>query len=207
MEKKKIIIVDDRPLLRDAWSMILQNNENWIVTDKVEKNKDALKRIRLKKPNVLFLQVNIPFEDDARFIKLSRRYSPSTKIIAVGLFPEHNHAKKLIAYGAKGYIDTECKAQEILEAVDEVLNGKIYLCHELKNTSKSSKREADRFKKLTKREVQIIQFLRKGYSSKDIAKEISIAPRTVDSHRFKILRKLGVKNTGALIQVVNEFGL
>jgi two-component system, NarL family, invasion response regulator UvrY len=207
MEKKRIIIVDDRPLLRDAWTVILENDGKWVVIDAVPKSKVSIILIQSTKPNLILLEITIPLKGDIKLIKLIRRYSPLTRVIAISLHLNQSYSNQILRAGAKGYINPECKADELLKTVELVSKGRIYVCNELDGTFLKSKPEVNLLGKLTSREVEIIQLLRKGLSSKEIAVKIFITPRTVDAHRYKILRKLHVKNSTALIQMLNEFGI
>jgi DNA-binding NarL/FixJ family response regulator len=207
MEKKKIIIIDDRPLLRDAWTVILEGDRKWIVIDAVPKSKVSIKLIQSTKPNLILLEINIPLEDDIKLIKLVRRYSPVTRVIAISLHLDQSYSNQIIRAGAKGYISPECKADELLKTVELVSKGRTYVCDEPNTAFLKTKPEINLLGKLTSREVEIIQLLRKGLSSKEIAGRILVTPRTVDAHRYKILRKLHVKNSSALIQMLNEFGI
>jgi DNA-binding NarL/FixJ family response regulator len=206
MEKKRIIIIDDRPLFQDALKLILQTNKNWIVSKCIPKDSETIKIIRSEKPDVALLRLSFPIEQDSHSIKQIRRYSPKTKIVVVSLSLQQSVANKIFRAGAKAYISPECKAEEFLIAMKTVLNGSTYLCNQVHGNHKA-KPNSSKFERLTKREIQIIKLLRKGYSSKEIAKETSVAPRTIDNHRYKILKKLHVKNTSALIEVINEYGL
>jgi DNA-binding NarL/FixJ family response regulator len=208
MSKKKIMIIDDHPLLRDAWEIILESGQEYDVTDKIGKSPEVVDLIKKKRPAVVLLDTSIAIEKDSLLIRNARKYSPLTRIIVVSVQPSQHHARKLLKAGATGFITRNCHADEILRAVETVLRGKTYVCKNLEiNESEIIKERADLIQKLTKRELQIIEYLRKGLSSREISNHLSIAIKTVQAHRHNILKKLHVKNTNALIQFINASGL
>ena len=206
MEKKRIIIIDDHPLLRDAWSIILQ--EKYFVTDKIGKGEDLNDLVRERKPDIVLLDISTARLKEYTLIKLIRKLSPRTRVIAVSLHLGKNSALKLLRLGAKGFIGRSCPAKEFLTAIDTVLKGETYVCKEIKEKEgfESAFRKEPEIERLTEREMQIIQFLKEGFTSKEIAEKISITAKTVQAHRQKIMKKLHVKNSNALIHLVNAHG-
>ena len=209
MKRKSIIIIDDRPLLRDAWSIVLESTNKYVVTGKFSKSKELTHLLRESKPDIVILDIGVKQLQDFPIIKIIRKFSPATKIIAISLQLDQVYTKRLLNAGAKGFIDKDCPAEELIEAVDTVLKGGTYVCNGLMPHTERNYSEFDegRMRKLSKRELEIIQHVRRGLSSKEIAEKIAIAPRTVDTHRRNILRKLNLKNTTALMQFVHSHGL
>jgi two-component system invasion response regulator UvrY len=207
--KKKIIIIDDRPLLRHAWSIILESSNKYLVVGKLPKTAELAEILREKKPDVVILDISIKQLHGFPIIKVIRKFSPLSRIIGISLQLEHVYARKLLRAGAKGFVDKDCPAEELLEAVETVLKGKIYVCKDFKlgGEIKTVAHDSETFRRLSKRELEIIQLVRRGLSSREIGSEISIAPKTVDTHRRNILKKLHLKNSTALIQFVHAHGI
>jgi two-component system invasion response regulator UvrY len=113
--------------------------------------------------------------------------------------------------GARGYVTKSSSHQEILEAVDEVMKGNTYVCHEIKDTLSNQvwgeEHGGSDVKNLSLREIEIIKLIKKGLSSKEIAATLYIAVRTVEVHRYNILKKLSLKNTASLITFINNSDL
>ena len=209
MQKKKIVIIDDHPLLSDAWSIILESTQKYVVTAKLNKSAQIIDTLREKKPDVVILDIGIRQLYSFPIITLIRKYSPGTRIIGVSVQLEKNYARKVLRAGASGFLNKECHARELLEAVETVLKGKTYLCEELRNDieNTSSNDPRNKRKRLTHRELEIIEFVRQGLSSKEIGEKLSIAPRTIDTHRRNILKKLSLKNSTELMQFVQTHGI
>jgi two-component system invasion response regulator UvrY len=110
--------------------------------------------------------------------------------------------------GATGYITKSSSLEEMTQAIVEVYNGGKYICQDIKDTlSKQAIMDKDEPRGLdgiSKRELDIISFLKKGYSSKEIAQSINLSVKTVEVHRYNILKKLGLPNVASLINYVNN---
>jgi DNA-binding NarL/FixJ family response regulator len=113
--------------------------------------------------------------------------------------------------GAKGYVTKNSTAEELVIAIEEVLKGNTYTCREIKdillNISMSEEKTEHKVSTLTTREMEIIEYLKAGLSSKEIGDKLFITAKTVEVHRHNLLKKLGVKNSVALIEYANKHGL
>ena len=209
MQKKKIVIIDDHPLLRDAWSIILESTQKYAIAKKLNKSAEIIDTLREKKPDLVILDIGISQLYSFPIIKMIRKYSPGTKIIGVSVQLEKNYARKVLRAGASGFLNIECRAEELLEAVETVLKGKTYLCEQFRNDiqTSSSNDVQNKRKGLTHRELEIVQFVSQGLSSKEIGEKLSIAPRTIDTHRRNILKKLHLRNSTELMQFVHTHGI
>jgi two-component system, NarL family, invasion response regulator UvrY len=117
------------------------------------------------------------------------------------------YAKKMIYLGARGYLTKNSSVDEILGAIHTIINGEIYVCKEILSISADFPGEKDLKKPninlLSEREVKVLQYVKRGLSSKEISAELNISFRTVEVHRHKILKKLNLKNTPSLINYLN----
>ncbi len=109
------------------------------------------------------------------------------------------YAKKMLRLGAKGYVTKNSPRQEMLEAISEVSNNRVYVCQEVKNILSEQMLNGDQanpdINNLSDREMQIVRALKEGLSSKEIASELNISLKTVEVHRHNILKKLKLKPT------------
>jgi DNA-binding NarL/FixJ family response regulator len=153
------------------------------------------------------LDINLPQGSGLDAVPLIRKFSPGSKIIAVSMHSQPAYAKKMLQLGAKGYVTKNSSPQEMLTAIDDVMNNKTYICLEIKNNLSEQFLQNDfrpqHVNSLSLREIEVVKLLKEGRSSKEIASLLEITPRTVEVHRYNILRKLGLKNTAALISFIN----
>ncbi len=208
MKKISIMIVDDHTLIRETWSFLLGKNENFDVVAECGDGERAIELARDKRPDVVLLDINMAPMSGFDVLKQIRKFSPGSKIIGVSMHSQPAYAKKMLRLGAKGYVTKNSPRQEMLEAITEVSNNRIYVCQEVKNILSDQLLNSDQvnpdINNLSDREMQIVRALKEGMSSKEIAAELSISLKTVEVHRHNILKKLKLKNTVSLINFINS---
>jgi two-component system invasion response regulator UvrY len=211
MGKITVLIVDDHTLIRETWSFLLGRNENFEVIAEVGDGQKAIDIARDKRPNIVLLDINMTPLNGFDVLKMIRKQSPGSKVIAVSMHSQPAYAKKMLRMGAKGYVTKNSPRQEMLDAIMDVNNGNTYICQEVKNIlSDQMLSEEDTtagLNQLSEREIEVINQIRDGLSSKEIADRLAISIKTVEVHRHNILKKLKVKNTASLINYINSSGL
>ena len=208
MKKISIMIVDDHTLIRETWSFLLGKNENFDVVAECGDGERAIELARDKRPDVVLLDINMAPMSGFDVLKMIRKYSPGSKIIGVSMHSQPAYAKKMLRLGAKGYVTKNSPRQEMLEAISEVSNNRVYVCQEVKNILSDQLLNGDQvnpdINNLSDREMQIVRALKEGLSSKEIASDLNISLKTVEVHRHNILKKLKLKNTVSLINFINS---
>ncbi|MFM7839799.1 MAG: response regulator [Chitinophagaceae bacterium] len=213
VEKTSVVIIDDHKLIAEAWKSMLELQDRYQVVGVYHHPEEGAEAVKQKRPQVLLVDINMQPLSGIEVTKLVRKFSPGTKVIAVSLLTQPAIVKKIIKAGATGYLTKSSDKKELYEAIDQVLAGQLYICGEVKNIMAQINlaTETDESKpdlnKLSDRELDIVRLLKKGQSSKEIATELSLSVRTVDAHRYNILKKLNLKNATALVNLVNEEGI
>ncbi|WP_276480757.1 response regulator [Paraflavitalea pollutisoli] len=211
MSRITIMIVDDHTLIRETWSFLLSRNESFEVIAEVGDGQQAIELARDKRPNIILLDINMAPLNGFDILKMIRKLSPGSKVIAVSMHSQPSYAKKMLRLGARGYVTKNSPRQEMLDAINEVFSGQIYICQEVKNIISVQMLGDDEntpgLNQLSEREIEVINLIRDGLSSKEIATKLNIAIKTVEVHRHNILKKLKVKNTASLINYINASGL
>ena len=211
MNKITVMIVDDHTLMRETWEHILNTSGKYQVIGSIGNGEVAIEAIKTQRPNVVLLDINSPPIDGFEILKMTRKFSPGTRVIGVSMHSQPAYAKKMLRNGAKGYVTKNSKSKELLEAIEEVLAGRTYLCKEVKDIMATQfideETQSPGVNQLSERELEVIQFIREGFSSKEIGSKMNITPKTVEVHRHNILRKLNVKNAASLVQYLNQLGL
>ena len=211
MGKITVMIVDDHTLIRETWSFLLGRNENYEVVAEVGDGQRAIDLARDKRPNIVLLDINMAPLNGFDVLKMIRKLSPGSKVIAVSMHSQPAYAKKMLRLGAKGYVTKNSPRQEMLDAINEVYSGNMYICQEVKNILSDQmlgeEDPATGLNQLSEREIEVINNIRDGLSSKEIADRLGISIKTVEVHRHNILKKLKVKNTASLINYINSTGL
>lgn len=211
MKKISVVVVDDHKLIREMWARIFYgSNEIEIVGDCGEFD-PAVEMIKLKRPDIVLLDINLQQASGMDAVPLIRKFSPGTRIIAVSMHNQLVYAKKMLQLGAKGYVTKNSSHLEIFKAIEEVMKGKVYLCSEITAILSEQLTEKEPgemgLQQLSLREIDVIKFIKEGLSSKEIAGKLALSIRTVEVHRHNILKKLKLNNTAALINYINTTDL
>jgi two-component system, NarL family, invasion response regulator UvrY len=211
MSKITVLIVDDHTLIRETWSYLLSRKEEFEVIAEVGDGQKAIDLARDKRPNVVLLDINMSPINGFDILRMIRKLSPGSKVIAISMHSQPSYAKKMLRMGARGYVTKNSPSQELLDAIKEVMEGNIYICQEVKNIISVKMLEGDEgsygLNQLSERQIEVINLIRDGLSSKEIGVRLNIAGKTVEVHRHNILKKLKVKNAAALINFINASDL
>ncbi len=137
-----------------------------------------------------------------------KKVSPNTKVIGVSMHSQTAYAKKMLQIGAKGYVTKNSSKEEMIKAILEVNEGSKYICDEIKNNISElvleENKDVPNVNALTEREIQIINLIKEGQSSKEIASSLNISLKTVEVHRHNVLKKLKLKNSASLVNFINQ---
>jgi DNA-binding NarL/FixJ family response regulator len=211
MEQISIVLVDDHKLIRDSWSFILNSDPRFTVIGETNTGDEALGLVKNLRPDIVLMDVNMAPVNGFEATRQIIRYSPATKVIAVSMHSMPAYAKRMMQLGAMGYVTKNSSKDEMIRAIIEVSNGKKYICEEVKNILAQKELEEEftqsDMNSLSRREIDIIQLIKEGLSSKEIALQLDISFKTVEVHRYNILKKLKIKNTAALVNFMNVNGI
>lgn len=207
MEKIKILIADDHTLVRETWSFILNTDERFQVTAECGSGEEAVELAKQLRPDIVIMDINLPGMNGIEATQLIRKYSPLTKILGVSLHTQPTYARKMIQKGAMGYVTKNSSRDEMFKAIVEIQAGRKYICNEIKNILSEQVINGEEhigLNALSQREIEIITYIKKGFSSKEIAESLAISVKTVEVHRYNILKKLSLKNSAALVNFINN---
>ncbi len=211
MSKITILLVDDHKLIRDSWSFILNSDSRFQVIGETSIADEAVEIARTKKPDIVLMDINMTPVNGFEATKLVRKYSPGSKIIGISMHSMPAYARRMLQIGAMGYVTKNSSKDELINSIVEVYGGKKYICEEVKNILAQQELEEDGgtpdMNVLSRRELDIVQLIKEGLSSKEIAQRLDISLKTVEVHRYNILKKLSLKNTAALVNFINVHGL
>ena len=207
MNKIRILIADDHKLIRETWTYILDSDPRFQVIAECGDAEEAVELAKVKHPDIVLMDINMaPFSGLEATQKI-RKISPASRIIGVSMHSQPAYAKKMLQMGARGYVTKNSSKEEMIQAILEVYQGNKYICDEIKNIISDQlldeKENSPNINTLTEREMQIINLIKEGLSSKEIAGNLSISLKTVEVHRHNILKKLKLKNSASLVNFIN----
>ena len=204
MSKIQILITDSYKLNRENLSYVLNADSRFQVMAECAVTEEAVELAKSSNPDIILITINDPFISVLEATRQLRSLSPSTGIIGISANPQPGFAKKIMQRGLKGVVTKNSSKDEIINAILEVSRGNKYICAEVKKIAGeqhfSDEANPDT---LTTREIEIISFIKAGMSSKMIAARLSVSLRTVQAHRYNILKKLKLKNAASLVNFIN----
>lgn len=210
MKKIKIFLVDDHKMMIDMWSALLNADANFEVVGSAMNAESAFELISETIPQVIIMDITLPGMSGIELTKLVKEKFPSIKVLGVSMHTNILLIKQMLINGAIGYVSKTSSFEEMSQAILAVQQGQRFICKDVKDYITNqviNEEEGDpafKVNQLTKREVEIVNMIKEGYSSKEIAEKLFISKRTVEVHRYNIFRKLEVSNITSLIKVTNK---
>ena len=212
MNKISILLVDDHKLIRESWSFILNSDERFEVIGETSNAEEAVEIAIDKKPRIVLMDINMTPVNGFDATKMVLEHSPQSRIIGISMHSMPAYARRMLQMGAMGYVTKNSSKDELVTSIMEVDSGRKYVCDEVKNILAQQELVDDGgvqpdMNALSRRELDIVNLIKEGLSSKKIAEELDISLKTVEVHRYNILKKLNLKNTAALVNFINVHGL
>jgi DNA-binding NarL/FixJ family response regulator len=199
----KIIIADDHEIVRSGVKFTIASQENFYIEDEASSFSELIDLLSKKSYDFLILDLNLGDKNGIPSIREISNQFNELPILVLSMFPEDPYALQSIHAGASGYLNKKMVSEELLLAINSIIEGKTYInqAHmetlpygtDLDKTHKSS------VKSLSKREFEVYSLIASGITSKEIAEKLALSPKTISTFRTRILKKLSLSNTSQLI--------
>ena len=201
MEKIKIAIIDDHSIFREGIMLVLNQIEDFQVDFDTDNGFQFLDYLSNNTPDVVLMDVNMPVIGGVETTKKALQINPNLKIIALTMFSDLTHYTHMIEAGALGFVIKNASKDELYTAIKTVENGGNYFSQEILQKLALQSISKNNFNKeqLTQREMEIIQLICQGKTTGEIAAELFISVKTVESHRANTYKKANVRNLAELI--------
>ena len=205
----RIGIVDDHALFREGFRTMLAAIPDMQVVAEASNSEEAIRAIRGSRPEVVVLDVMLPGMDGIHLARELLREDPGRRVLALTMLTDDAHVTDAFKSGVLGYATKRQPAAEVVEAIRRVARGERYLAPELAEGGEAPGFQAlpGELQSLTGREREIFQLCVTGMVSREIARQLQISPRTVETHRARILRKLGARSAVDLVRLAARWGL
>ncbi|MEO9872246.1 response regulator [Ekhidna sp.] len=198
--KMKIFLTDDHAILLGGLVKILSSEDVFEVIGTAGSVQETLDSLTRKSPDLLITDYNLPDDDGLTLVRRVKQKYPSVKIIVLSMHDEAHLIKEILKEGVDGYILKKDSHEELINAVRAVKNGKVYLSSDVNTMLMRGLNGTGEQKLLTDREREILKLISKEYTNKQMAEELFISERTVETHRKNIFRKTGTNNLVGLIK-------
>lgn len=203
---KSIVIVDDHPFLREGMVHLIGSQPDLALAGQAGNPAEALSVLALGRPDLVMADISMPGRSGFDFIKDLLAQYPDQKILVVSAHDENLYAERALRSGARGYVMKDAGVAPLLAAIRTVLQGGIYVSPAVstilleKMTSESRRPSESPIARLTDREFEIFQLVGQGKSTRDIAEQLHLSGKTVDTHRANIKAKLELRDATALVR-------
>lgn len=207
----KIAITDDHVLVLKGIKAMLKDTMEVEVVGTYETARQTLENIASDNPDILLLDINLPDVDGIELCKTLLKRHHELKILALTNFEEISFVKKMLSYGASGYLLKNTQKAELIEALKTVLGGGQYLQKKIEKKLMShalGQRRTDNFiPNLTRREQEVLEAISEELTTQEISEKLFISVKTVETHRMNLMSKLGARNSVGLIKTALKKGL
>ncbi|MBI5666269.1 MAG: response regulator transcription factor [Nitrospirae bacterium] len=211
--KTRILLVDDHKILRDGICSLVKGYDDMEVVGEAADGRTAIRLVQELSPDVVIMDISMP---DLNGIDATRKIiadHPNVKIIALSMHYDKQFVSEIFKAGASGYLIKDSAFDELEHAVRIVMDGKTYInpqiaslvVESLVNQTTPSNRKA--FSLLTEREREVLQLISEGKSTKQIATDLHVSAKTVESHRRQVMGKLNIRNVAELTKYAIREGL
>jgi DNA-binding NarL/FixJ family response regulator len=205
--KLRILVADDHELVRRGIQGLLRVRRGWTVVGEATSGREAVEKARKLKPDVAIVDISMPELDGLQATRQIREAAPSTKVVILTMHESDQMVRRVLDAGARGYVLKSDLAAHLVKAVKDVSAGKLFLTPRVSDivlkgflkTRESTDPTEHSQAQPSAREVEIIRLLAEGKVNKEIATELGITTRTVETHRAKIMLKLGLHSLTELI--------
>jgi len=203
--KHTIFLVDDHPLMRQGLTQLINAERDLVVCGEAEDAPRALQGISNKKPDLIIVDISLQGNNGIELTKSIKALYKDLRIMVLSMHDEHIYAQRVLRAGANAYVMKQEPPDRVIEAIRKALKGDIYvsekvgaqILHQIVSGQKTSESPIDR---LSDRELEVVQLIGEGKTTREIAASLNVSVKTIESHRANIREKLNLKNAPALVQ-------
>lgn len=205
----RVLMVDDHAMVREGLAALVSADPHIEVVGQCGDGLKVMKMARELRPDVVVLDIGLPGLNGLDLCRELTRKLPATITLILTMHDDDEFVARALDYGASGYLLKEAAADQLREAIHCVMAGQLYLQPGLSRgvLEKIGRRRGDRYDRLTPRERQVFQMIAEGKTTRQIAERFGTAMKTVDTHRTRLMRKLGLHNVNALVKYALKRGV
>jgi DNA-binding NarL/FixJ family response regulator len=204
--KKRILVVDDHPIVRQGLALLINREPDLVVCGEAEEASGAMHVLASARPDVLILDISLNGPDGLDLLKNIRTTHPSLPVLILSMHDESIYAERALRAGANGYIMKQEATEKVLDALRRILSGEIYVSDGIANkmlkhyiTGSGTLRNSS-IADLSDRELEVFRLIGEGHGTRQIAEELHLSIKTVESYQAHIKEKLSLRSARELMQ-------
>jgi DNA-binding NarL/FixJ family response regulator len=211
MKKIKVFLADDHTVVREGLKRLIDGEPDMEVSGEAGDGAEAVKKITSTKPDIVVMDVSMPTLGGAAATRQLKEHSPDIKVIALTVHEDRAYLQELLAAGASGYVLKRAASDELIRAIRSIAGGGVYvdqrLVGNLINSMIQPRFEAlEPIDQLSERELSVLQLIASGYTNKEIAGQLEVSVKTVETYKSRSMEKLGLQSRVDIVRLANEQG-
>jgi DNA-binding NarL/FixJ family response regulator len=208
MSNITVLLVDDHTIVRQGLRALLLSQGDISIIAEAQTGREAVELASQHNPRIVIMDLAMPRLNGAEATRQILKTVPSAKVIVLSTYGDDEHVQQALSAGAAAYLLKQTAAEDVVQAIREVLNGNAYFspaiakrlreqtCHERVEGQQQPRADVE----LTQREAEVLQLIAEGYANKQIAAELNLSVKTVEKHRQQVMQKLGIHNIAGLVR-------
>jgi DNA-binding NarL/FixJ family response regulator len=200
----RLALVDDHTLVRDGIKALLSVIPTVTVVGEAENGADAMEMVEHCNPDLLLVDINLPDINGLELTRKIRDRFPTLKVLVLSMYDSKEYVSESLRSGASGYVLKNAPSREIVAAIEAIKNGGTFYSAEI---AQKLLLDDGAINELTPRESQVLYKITQGLNNKEMARELDISVRTVETHRLSIRRKLNIDKPAALVKYAIDHGI
>lgn len=210
-QRKRILLVDDHPLMREGVAQWIQRAPDLAVCGEAESAAQALSLVGKLKPDLVLTDISLAGRNGLELIKDLQAFDPGIPVLVLSMHDESLYAGRALQAGARGYVMKRAGGDRVVEAIREVFQGRIALSPEMTThlleeySGRRSRSGRTTLPNLTDREFEVLQLLGEAKSNREIAEQLHLSPKTVETHRMNLMRKLKLAKPAELLRFALQY--
>jgi DNA-binding NarL/FixJ family response regulator len=210
--KCKVLLVDDHPIVRQGLALFIDREPDLTVCGQADDASSALKAVRNSIPDFVVLDISLDGPDGLELLKAIRAEYPKLPVLVLSMHDESLYAERALRAGANGYIMKQEATEKVLTAIRQILGGDVYLSDRLtkrmlQQFANGSVSPCDPLSKLSDRELEVYRLIGTGHGTRQIADELHVSAKTIESYQAHIKEKLSLRNARELVQNAVEWSV
>lgn len=212
VHKHRVFVVDDHPIVRQGLALLINREADLIVCGEAEEAQTALEAIAAQRPDILIVDISLNGPDGIELVKLLRARSATLPVLVLSMHDELTYAERALRAGANGYIMKQEATERVLIAIRRILKGDVYLSDRaasrvLQQYVRGATAQHSSVSDLSDRELEVFRLIGGGHGTRQIAEELHLSVKTVETHQAHIKEKLSLRTARELVQYAVEWSL
>ena len=209
----KVVLTDDHMIIRDGLRALLERQPDMEVVAEADNGRTALKHVKELSPDIVIMDIGMRELNGIDATRQIVKMSPGVKVLALSMYSDKRFVKEMLKAGASGYMLKDSAFTELIDAIRVIVGSKIYISPGVASIvledylEDSTERESSIRSLLTSREIEVLQLLAEGKSTKQIALSLSLSIKTIESRRARIMQKIGIDNIADLTKYAIREGI